>query len=163
MNKLITILNIIFSVFWFVIWIMLCPYIHMPVYLWWMLGVGWGKGIFSVIRKLLGRGYAFMKTGVIILILDLLLTWTIRSLKIKKVQPWLNYWKYVFSKVVYSLSSVQAQVTYQRRFIYESRILHLPPKVPTPYVKSVDVLSSRHAVQFDSISLFYLTRRDSLP
>ena len=31
-----------------------------------MLGVGWGKGIFSVIRKLLGRGYAFMKTGVII-------------------------------------------------------------------------------------------------
>ena len=38
----------------------------------------------------------------------------------------------------------------------------LTPKVPTPQVQSVDVLSSRHAVPFDSISLFSLTRRDSL-
>ena len=56
----------------------------------------------------------------------------------------------------------QAVPTVILRFRAQQRLIAVTPKVPTVSVKSVDVLSSRHAVQFDSVTLFSLTRQDSL-
>ena len=42
-------------------------------------------------------------------------------------------------------------------------VVPLAPKVPTPQAQLADMLPSCHAIQFDSVFLFCLTLRYSLP